>query len=138
MKPALVIGAVSALLLGGCGGQARDPESRGPDAALRLTHVLDPTATAHYVEGSIWHVRVLDSNGRAVVDRQVQGERTALNLAPGSYRFVSEELPCDGNCGHLDPPMDRCSEEFSAEPGKKLAAKVTLRPSQGCSIDFGT
>jgi len=138
MKRALVIGAVSALLLSGCGSQAREPASEGADASLRLSHVLDPSATSLYIEGSIWHVRVLDSDGHALVDRQVKGERTKVSLAPGSYRFVSEELPCDGNCGHLDPPMDRCSGEFSAEPGDELAATVTLRPSQGCTIDFGT
>ena len=72
------------------------------------------------------------------VDQQVKGEHASLDISPGRYRFVSEELPCDGNCGLLDPGTDGCSEEFVVESGKQLTATVTLRPTQGCTIEFGT
>ena len=28
---------------------------------------------------------------------------TTVRLEPGSYRLVSFQRPCDGNCGYLDP-----------------------------------
>jgi hypothetical protein len=138
MTRAALIGVLTALFLSGCGDQAREPGLGGADASLRLTHVLDRTAPALYIEGSVWHVRVFDSDGRAIVDQQIKGEHASLDISPGRYRFVSEELPCDGNCGLLDPGTDGCSEEFVVESGKQLTATVTLRPTQGCTIEFGT
>jgi hypothetical protein len=137
VKLALLIAIVSTFLLSGC-GQSSKPESHGAaDASLRVTHVVDRTGGA-YTEGSIWHVRVFDSSGQAVVDRRVTDEHASLDLAPGRYRFVSEELPCDGNCSVLDPGTDGCSKEFTANSGTELTAAVTLRPTHGCTILFGT
>jgi len=67
-----VIGLV--LLVSACGGEATRPAS-GPEASLRITDVLDPSANALYMEGSVWHVRVVDSKGQAVLDRKLfEGE----------------------------------------------------------------
>ena len=102
-----------------------------------VKHVVDRSGPV-YIEGSIWHVRVFDSSGRPVVDRQVRGEHASIELAPGRYRLASEELPCDGNCSLLDPGTDGCSKELVAESGSELTATVTLRPTEGCTIEFGT
>jgi len=128
-----VIGLV--LLVSACGGEATRPAS-GPEASLRITHVLDPSANALYMEGSVWHVRVLDSKGKAVLDRKLFEDSVSVRLGEGQYRLESEELPCDGTCAHLDPAMDPCSSDFSVKPGDRLAAKVSLRPAQGCKITF--
>lgn len=138
MKPALGIAAVGTLLLSGCGGRTSEPEQPGAaDASLRIKHVVGRDGIV-YIEGSIWHVRVFDSSGRAVVDRQVRGEHASLELAPGQYRFASEELPCDGNCSVLDPGTDGCSKELTVDAGAELTATVTLHPTHGCTIELGT
>ena len=36
----------------------------------------------------------------------------AVALAPGRYRLQSWQRDCDGNCGRLGPPTDRCSRWF--------------------------
>jgi hypothetical protein len=62
MLRAILIGAAFALLVGGCGNGETEPE-QGANASLRIKHVLDPAAEEHYMEGSIWHVRVVDGAG---------------------------------------------------------------------------
>ena len=126
-----VIGLV--LLVSACGGEARRPAS-GPEASLRVTHVLDPSANALYMEGSVWHVRVADESGEAVLDRKLMDDRVPIRLEAGRYTIDSEELPCDGTCSNLDPATDRCSTEFEMEAGQQSAATVTLRPGKGCTI----
>ena len=102
---------------------------------MRLLLAIDPNAKSLYMEGSVWHVRVLDSNGDAVLDRRVLENNVSMQLKEGRYRLESEELPCDGNCSHLDPGMDSCSTELDSRPGAMLLAKVTLKPAEGCKID---
>ena len=134
MIRAIAIGAVLALVAGGCGNEAGTPQE-GAGASLHVKHVVDGSAGL-YMEGSVWHVRVVDDSGDAVLDRQLMEDRVTVGLGAGRYRLESEELPCDGNCSHLDPATDSCSTELSVEPGKRLAATVTLKPGKGCSIAF--
>jgi len=136
MARVFIISAALTLILSACGG-APDVGSRsGERAQLTVEHILDPNSPPLYIEGSVWHLRVLDSEGGAVVDRKLMDENAAVALEPGRYRLESEEFPCDGNCGRLGPGTDGCSKEFEAEPGATLAAVVTLRPTQGCAIEF--
>ena len=136
MARALVISAVLALTLSGCGGASNEGSRSTEKARLTVEHILDQSSGVLYVEGSVWHLRVLDSDGVPVADRQLIDEDATVALEPGRYRLESEEFPCDGNCGTLDPGIDGCSTEFGAEPGATLSATVTLRPSEGCVIDF--
>jgi hypothetical protein len=133
MIRAIVIGALLALLLGGCGGGGDRKADPGGTAALRVKHVVDGSQGL-YVEGSIWHVRVLASDGSAVLDEKLADDSVSVSLAAGDYELKSEELPCDGNCSNLDPPADLCSRKLTVMAGQELAATVTLKPSRGCSI----
>ena len=133
MRALATIGLV--LVLSACGGEVSEPAG-GPEASLRVTHVLDPNAKALYMEGSVWHVRVLDSKGAAVLDRKLLEDSVSVRLGEGRYRLESEELPCDGTCAHLDPAMDACSAELDVRPGDQLAAKVILTPARGCRVAF--
>ena len=134
MIRAIVIGAVLAFVAVGCGSEADNPQE-GADALLRVKHVVDGSGGL-YMEGSVWHVRVVDASGDAVLDRQLMDDRVTLGLEAGRYTIESEELPCDGNCSHLDPATDSCSSEFAIEAGQQAAATVTLRPGKDCSIAF--
>jgi hypothetical protein len=132
----ILIGVVLAFVLGGCGNDAGKPQKDG-DASLRVKHVVDGSQGL-YVEGSVWHLRVVDASGDAVLDRKLTEDSLTVGLREGRYTLESEELPCDGNCGHLDPAADRCSTELAVESRQRLAATVTLRPAHGCSIAVPT
>lgn len=132
----LISAALAALVISACGG-ASDVGSRSSEKAqLTVQHILDPNLPPLYIEGSVWHLRVLDSKGVAVLDRKLFDEEATVALESGRYRLESEEFPCSGNCGRLGPGTDGCSKEFEAESGATLEAVVTLRPTQGCLIEF--
>ena len=59
---------------------------------------------------------------------------TTLRLDPGAYRLVSFQRPCDGNCGIVDPPTDRCSGDIDAKADARVEATVRLSPGDGCTI----
>ena len=128
----IVIGVVLAFVLGGCGSDAGKPH-KDADASLRVKHVVDGSQ-GMYVEGSVWHLRVVDASGDAVLDRKLTDESVTVGLGEGRYTIESEELPCDGNCSHLDPAADRCSTGLAVEPRQQLAATVMLEPAHGCKI----
>jgi len=60
---------------------------------------------------------------------------TTLRLEPGSYRVISFQRPCDGNCGYLDSPTDKCSRKIEAKADGLIEATVRLSPGEGCTID---
>jgi hypothetical protein len=128
----ILIGVVLVCVLGGCGNDAGKPQ-KGADASLRVKHVVDGSQ-GMYVEGSVWHLRVVDASGDAVLDRKLTDDSVTVGLGEGRYTLESEEFPCDGNCGHLDPAADRCSTEVAVESRQQLAATVTLEPAHGCTI----
>jgi hypothetical protein len=78
------------------------------------------------------------ASGDAVLDRKLTHDSVTVGLGEGRYTLESEELPCDGNCGHLDPAADRCSTDFAVESSQQLAATVTLKPAHGCTIAVPT
>lgn len=134
MARAVLIGVALAFLVGGCGGGGADKKAEpGGDASLRMKHVVDGSQGL-YVEGSIWHVRVVGADGSAVLDQKLSDDSVSVSLGAGSYTLESEELPCDGNCSNLDPATDACSQKLTVQARQQLAATVTLKPAHGCSI----
>ena len=90
-----------------------------------------------YIEGSYSYVRV-EQDEKKVVQVRLKGRKTLetkVLLQPGFYRLVSFQRPCDGNCGLLDPPTDRCSSEIEAKAGALVEATVRLSPGEGCTVD---
>jgi zinc D-Ala-D-Ala dipeptidase len=93
--------------------------------------------TSLYVEGSLSYVRVRDARGAVVVRKRLQHKPrfgVRRKLRPGRYRVVSYQRPCDGNCGFLDPPTDRCSRRMRILPGGLTRVKTTVRPGRGCRM----
>ncbi len=91
-----------------------------------------------YVEGSISfvRVRVRDASGDTVVRRRTAAARFRMvrKLPPGRYRVISYQRPCDGNCGFLDPPADRCARRVRVRSGGLTSVRVTVRPGRGCTM----
>ena len=122
----------TALVLAGCGGSRPEPRSAHP-AKLHVRQ----EGFGGYIEGSYSYVRV-ERNEKNVVQARLKGGKTletTLRLDPGSYRLVSFQRPCDGNCGYLDPPTDECSREIEVTAGGLVEAIVRLSPEEGCTIE---
>ena len=101
MPRVFVISAALALILSACGGASDVGSRSGEKTQLTVQHILDPNLPPIYIEGSVWHLRVLDSKGVAVLDRKLFDEEATVALESGRYRLESEEFPCPGNCGRL-------------------------------------
>lgn len=95
-----------------------------------------------YIEGSFSYLEVHDaSTGEMVIEEVFTGDAPAVldrELAPGSYRLVSYQRPCEASCpdlgGGLDPPTDRCESVFDAAADTTTVATITVSPGQGCAI----
>jgi hypothetical protein len=155
MRTALlaVLPALAALVLAGCGSQSAPPvgergqtvvDARAEGSVdVRVRQVLD-FSKARYTEGSYSYIRVERPDGKEVVEERVDEERDCsefecvskvfVRLDPGEYRLVSFQRPCEGNCGFLDPPMDRCARSIGVLAGEALNIVVTVRPGEGCKI----
>lgn len=127
--------AFAALLLcaPGCGGKA--PVSGG-SARLHVEQLVADGSPLP-IEGAYHYVRLAGDSGS--VERRLSDERTpkaTLALPAGHYRLESWQRTCDGNCGTLDPPSDRCSGEFDLDPEQRLGATITVTYGSGCRIEF--
>jgi len=91
----------------------------------------------HYIEGSIGYVQIRNRLGRVLVQKTF---RTAAELdfafTPGTWRLVSFQRPCDGNCNYLDGPTDRCALLFRIRRSDTLSATVHVTPGSGCRIEL--
>jgi hypothetical protein len=127
-----------------CAGDKRpDP---APDAVEVPVRQIYDMSQGGYIEGSYSYVRVESLAGDKVIEKRFPLEveklgplrflsTTTVRLAPGSYRLVSFQRPCSGNCGLLDPPTDKCSREMVVAPDRSVEATITVRPGEGCSVE---
>jgi hypothetical protein len=87
------------------------------------------------IEGAITFIRIKRPSGRVVLTRRLPtSDRLTLPLRPGRYRLVSWQRLCDGNCGTLDPPSDRCARSLSIHAGERLKATIRVNYAVGCVI----
>jgi hypothetical protein len=127
------------LIAGAMLGVSSADAAVSPFGVLHVHHVTDPKAPIP-AEGSVWHVWLTNAfaghpvdPGRPVDARLISND-IRVRLAKGRYVLHSEELPCDGNCGFLDPPRDRCARPITIKGGRTLNARVTLAARGGCTI----
>jgi hypothetical protein len=109
-----------------------------PSASLHVTQVTSRGSPIP-IEGAYSYVRVSRPDGSQVVRRRLTRGRplaTTMPLAPGRYRLQSWQRTCDGNCGYLDAPSDRCARWFRVERGRRLNARITVTYGSGCRIAF--
>ena len=107
---------------------------------LHVQQVVAP-GSPQPIEGSIPFIRVARADGSTVVKRRLNLTRRTpfadLRLAPGRYRLQSWQRTCDGNCGYLDAPSDRCARWLRIHRGQPLDATITVTFGSGCGIRFG-
>jgi hypothetical protein len=130
MRGTLILAAVATVLglVAGVGAQATPP----PRLVVRTVLA---TGGPIYIEGALSFVAVDKRPCRTIVTKQVR-KRLVLRLAAGRYRLRSWVRPCDGNCGTLDAPTDRCARPFTLARGQTLVATIRQRPTTRCSITF--
>ena len=110
----------------------------GADAAPGTLDLRQSLDRSHglYVEGSFSYVRVRGVRGKLVVAKRVNRARFRMQrrLAPGRYKVISYQRPCDGNCGTLDPPTDRCARHVHVLSGGLTEVAVRVRPGRRCRM----
>ena len=124
---------------GACLGAAGSASGGAKPAQLRVVQIQLPGS--FYIEGSYSYIRIERPDGRKVLQRRLPARRRptlTVSLRAGSYRLVSWQRPCDGNCGYLDPPTDRCARGFTLKRGQLLKATIRLKAGSGCRISFAS
>ena len=110
----------------------------GADAAPGTLDLRQSLDRSHglYVEGSFSYVRVRGVRGKLVVAKRANRARFRMQrrLAPGRYKVISYQRPCDGNCGTLDPPTDRCARHVHVLSGGLTEVAVRVRPGRRCRM----
>ena len=128
----LAASLVALTMLAGC-NERNEP---GPDAVdVRVVLKYDVSEGA-YIEGSISYIRVERLDGELVFERPLSRSTDHIGLDPGEYRLISFQRPCEGNCGSLDPPTDRCERRIRVTANPKLTVRITARPTETCEIEL--
>jgi hypothetical protein len=112
------------------------PPPSDPSARLRIRQ---HQTSCCYIEGQVSYLIVRDENGQVVAERafsDTRPNRPAIDvrLAPGRYVVTSYQRPCDGNCGYLDPPTDRCRLTITLAANDDVVSTVEFAPGQGCQF----
>lgn len=133
MRAIAVLLVALALGVTACGGSEETADT--PTGLLVVKQVS--VGDGLYIEGSKSYVSAEPEDGgdATEVELSTDAKPTAsLKLEPGSYTLKSWQRPCDGNCGYLDPPTDRCSGPVAIAEGTETHVTVKLRPGKGCEI----
>ena len=109
----------------------------GPQAArLNVRQVREPGPIP--VEGAYSYARV-ERDGKTIVQVRLSAAlvpRAVIRLDSGSYRLVSFQRDCNGNCHLLGPPSDQCSRAFSVRANEAVTATVRVTFGTGCRISL--
>jgi hypothetical protein len=146
MRSFLAIALLS-IVVAACGGTetVRPADTQPPGSVTVRVEQLYDMSKGMYVEGAFSYVRIEDANGNELVEKRLDDSEqaddlvptstTTLGLDPGTYRLVSYQRPCDGNCGYLDPPTDKCSREIVVDSGGPMTVTIRVQPGEGCTIE---
>jgi hypothetical protein len=125
-----------AFVLASCAAQASPDPTAGVRAGqLRIEQ--GGVAKAVPSEGAFSFIRIESATGTKVTERRLPGSgRLTVSVPPGTYRLVSWQRFCDGNCGHLDRPSGQCARPFTLRPGEHLQAVIRVNYVSRCVIEL--
>jgi len=140
MRPLAAIALLSAL--SGCASAA--PADPGPAPAISGAELVVREARASqplYIEGSIGYLRIVRLDSGVVVRKgrartAAPGHTRTLFrhfLPPASYRIIAYQRPCDGNCGYLDGPTERCDLTVQVRNGRPRSVTLEVTPGGECT-----
>jgi zinc D-Ala-D-Ala dipeptidase len=114
---------------------ALPPSANAARGTLDLRQSFD-RSHGLYVEGAVSYVRVRGIRGKLIIAKRVNRPRFRMKrrIGSGRYRVISFQRPCDGNCGFLDPPTDRCVRRMRVLSGGLTEVAVRVRPGRGCRM----
>jgi hypothetical protein len=135
MQAAIVLAlAVASLAVTGCGGQEPQAAGEQPSGELRIVEVHVEGAPFP-IEGEFSYVRVAGENGARAAERRLDPDGTLhLSLAAGRYTLSVWHRTCDGNCGLLDPPGDRCKQALDLPADEVVQRTIENTPGSPCRI----
>lgn len=144
--------SVLLLVVAGCGSGG--PTGEQPQPSSSPVSTVAPTTTVAtgrlrvtqhqtsccYTEGQVSFLTVRDGSGVVVAHRQFEAISMIvpvfdLGLPAGTYEIESYQQPCEGNCGALDPPTDKCTTQVDLAAGAEVFLTAAFAPGAGCSID---
>jgi len=130
VRRSIAIAAIAiALATAACGSNTGDQ----PAVANGTLHVTQQVHGHLYVEGSVGSIKVLRDD-RTVYESKI-GDGVSKELPPGHYELDSYQQLCTGNCDHLGPPVDKCSQSIEIHSDATTSAVVELTPdSNSCTI----
>src|SRR5919199_3549405 len=129
----VVVLAVASLAVTACGGRERRPTGEQPTGELRIVEVHVPGAPFP-IEGEFSYVRAAGEDGAAAEGRLDSEGTIRLRLAAGRYTLSVWHRTCDGNCGLLDPPSDRCEQTLDLAADEVVKLTIENAPSSPCRI----
>jgi hypothetical protein len=131
---------VPLVAFGAIGGTTtpRPGGARTGKGTLEVSQSVDQSGPM-FIEGAIGFLEVR-SVGRLVqrADGPMGMVHLRVALPAGTYRVVSYLRPCDGNCGYLDAPVDRCTTAADVSAGSVTKALARVTPTQGCTFAVGS
>ena len=127
------------------GGAAASQTSVAPPATNPPTTVReDPAPTLRvfqeqrsccYMEGQVSFLSVDGVEHEYRLARVGLVPLAELEVPRGEIEVKSWQRPCDGNCGALDPPANRCSTSLEMEQGEVARLLVSFDPlSKPCQF----
>jgi hypothetical protein len=122
------------LFLASCAARANGPAATAPANAGQLKIAQVTVGDAIPVEGALSYIRIERETGAALTRQLPGSHQLTLRVPPGAYRLMSWQRTCDGNCGYLDPPSNRCVRPFTLRPGEKLDVAIRVNFASGCVI----
>lgn len=131
---AIVTSLAVTFALAACGRAATPVDRSGVEepTILRLTLIQDDSGPV-YIEGALHFVHITGSGED--LQQQLDPTTTRIELpAGGDYHLESWARPCDGNCGSLDDPTDRCETDLTAPAGTTLDVEITVPAAEPCTI----
>ena len=130
--------AIAVMVIAGCGEQ--QTATTESSSSLRITQHQTECC---YTEGQVSFLVVRDSAGSEVAFRSFQAinpifPALQMDLPAGRYEVESYQRPCEGNCGSLDPPADRCQADVDLRAGESVFLTAEFAPGQGCAVEQTT
>jgi hypothetical protein len=123
------------LFLVSCATRASGPGAAAPATAGQVKITQVKVGDAIPIEGALSYIRIEREAGGALTERQLPtSDHLTLSVPSGTYRLMSWQRFCDGNCGYLDPPSNRCALPFTLRAGEEIEVEIRVNFASGCVI----
>ena len=123
--------ALVSVAIAGCHGSSSKDEKQPVVVRVQAA----PKAPV-FIEGAVTELSIVARNGSTQATKQAGMAVPVLlgSVDPGHYVVRAAVRPCDGNCGHLDPPAFRCHGPVVVPEVGDARVLVTTHANK-CEVD---